>query len=98
MPGVEKKKQKNTIRGFCCDSMVKKKNPPANAEDTGSIPDLEKIPHATEQLSQCRTIEPETREATAIKNQSIATREQPLLAATGEKSVRAAGKTQHDQK
>ena len=31
----------------------KKKNLPANAEDTTLIPDLVKIPHAVEQLSPC---------------------------------------------
>ena len=31
------------------------KNPPANAGDTGSIPGLGKIPHATEQLNPCAT-------------------------------------------
>ena len=47
------------------------KNSPANAGDTGSIPDLggiehvsEKIPHALEQLSPCTTttdsVEPKT--------------------------------------
>ena len=44
------------ILGFSGGSVVK--NPPANAENTGSIPD-KKIPHAKEQLSPCTsTIKP----------------------------------------
>ena len=31
------------------------KNPPANAGDTGSIPDLGRFLHALEQLSLCAT-------------------------------------------
>ena len=37
--------------------VLKKKNPSANAGDTGSIPEIfpGKTPHATEQLSLCAT-------------------------------------------
>ena len=42
--------------GFLAGSMVK--NPPASAEDMGSIPDLGGFPLASEQLSPCATIEP----------------------------------------
>ena len=31
------------------------RNPPANAGDMGSFPDLGRIPHAMEQLSSCAT-------------------------------------------
>ena len=41
------------MKGFPGGSVVK--NLSANAGDMGSIPD--KTPHATEQLSQCTTIE-----------------------------------------
>jgi len=44
---------KKISEGFPGGSVVK--NQPANAGDTGSIPDLGRFPHATGQLSPCTT-------------------------------------------
>ena len=46
-------KQNESLLGFPAGSVVK--NPPALAGDPGSIPDLGKIPQATEQRSPCAT-------------------------------------------
>ena len=49
---------KNKDRDFPGGAVVK--NPPANAQDTGSIPGPGRFPHAAEQLSPCTTTtEPE---------------------------------------
>ena len=62
------------------------KNPPANAGDTGSIPDLGRFLHALEQLSLCATTTEgrapqspcsSTREATAMRDPRTTTRENP---------------------
>ena len=75
----------NKSRGFPGGSVVK--NPPANAGDIGSIPDLEgsHMPWSSA-----------TREVTAMRTLSTTPREQPLLSATTESSL-AATKTQHGQ-
>ena len=71
---------KMQMKGFPAGSVVK--NLSADAGDMGSIPD--KIPHATEQLSQCTAIEPvpqslgtTTREATTVRSPHTTARKKP---------------------
>ena len=46
-----KKKKKKKISSWTFPGRIVYGNPPANAGDTGSIPDSRKIPHIVEQLN-----------------------------------------------
>jgi len=74
------------------------KNPLANAGDIGSIPGLGRSTCFEEtEPTGCNYLSPYVLEPTAVRCSRTTSREKPLLAATRQ-SLRAAVKTQHDQK
>ena len=110
--GVERRifSFKDANKGFLGGSVVR--NPPANARDTGLIPD----PARSHMLPSNRACAPQllslcaiateacasesprsTREAATMRSLRTVTRQQPLFATT-RGNTRAATKTQHSQK